>query len=160
MTQWLAYDQVRSCDKSFWSLLLTWIFVYVAYRVHQKSSHALWSGMGTQSAHASKSLQVQQASWHARSHAESRLACSYTQFRFLTALCRCKQSQFHLTASTESLQDMQMRKKYRKADPADSDFLEEQGERYFNHSLRQWMHKRPSVLIFPEPAWTPAADDD
>lgn len=59
------------------------------------------------------------------------------------------------------MQDMQMNRKYRKADLADSDFLEEQGSRYFNHPLRQWLHARPasSLLIFPEPGTVLAEAD-
>ena len=54
---------------------------------------------------------------------------------------------------------VQVTKDFRGRDPADSDFLLEQGTKYFNHPIRTWLHSRPSVLIFPEPTITsPAAE--
>jgi hypothetical protein len=54
---------------------------------------------------------------------------------------------------------MQMTRKYRKCDLADSEFLENQGDTYFNRGIRKWFHQRPSVHLFPEPASTVPADD-
>jgi hypothetical protein len=54
-----------------------------------------------------------------------------------------------------------MTPKYRKTDPADSDFLDEQGSAYFNHGLRKWLHSasRPGIIIFPDPASIAPTDD-
>jgi len=58
-----------------------------------------------------------------------------------------------------TLHCLQMSPSYRKSDPADSDFLEQQGPANFNHPLRKWLHARPSPLIFPEPTALAPVDE-
>ena len=61
----------------------------------------------------------------------------------------------------EPVQDIQMYPKHRKADPADSDFLEKQGPSYFNHGIRAFFHNNPSLIhLFPEPSTVQAKDDE
>lgn len=56
-----------------------------------------------------------------------------------------------------------MTKSYRKADPADSDWLESQGKANYDHSLRRFLTARGyhgrSVHIFPEPSAIDPSDE-
>ena len=63
--------------------------------------------------------------------------------------------------SVGQMQDIQVNRKYRKADLADSDFLEKQGSTYFNHGIRSYCHNNPSLIhLFPEPSMVQAQDQD
>jgi hypothetical protein len=48
-------------------------------------------------------------------------------------------------------QDIQVTKKYRKADVADSDFLLEHGSANYNNVIRKYMRSSTAHLVFPEP---------
>ena len=84
----------------------------------------------------------------------------HTQARVAQTLPRFWPVQTSLCA----LQDIRVTKSYRKADPADADWLESQGKANYDHALRRWLTARgiqgtASVHVFPEPSAIDPTDE-